>query len=241
MNILPIKTRIMNPPKDDIFEVLNTYGPPLQEKDILLITSKVISIHQGRCIRIDDVKDKDALIKKEADRWIPRSECPGEYAVLTITDGTLIASAGIDESNANGYYILWPKNSEKIAKEICIYLKKKFSLKDLAIIITDSHTTPLRYGSLGMAMGYYGLEPLQDYRGSKDIFDRPLKMTQHNMVEALAVMGVFSMGEGNEQTPLALIRNAPGITFTERETYKTVQIKEDLYYPLLKNFYNKYE
>lgn len=241
MEIIPIKTRIIKPPKDNIYEVIDEFCLPLQEKDVFLLTSKVLAIHQGLCIPINSIKNKDDLIKKEADVFIPREECPGEYVILTIKNSTLIPSAGIDESNANGYYILWPKESAKEAKKICKYLKKKFSLKKLAVIITDSYTMPMRYGVMGISIGFYGLNPLKDYRGEKDIFGRIIKMAQSNIVDALAVMGVLSMGEGNEQKPMAIIRKADFVEFTDKETYKKslIPTKEDIYYPLLKNFHER--
>ncbi|MFH1188941.1 MAG: coenzyme F420-0:L-glutamate ligase [bacterium] len=241
MEIISIKTRIIQPPKDNIFDVIDEYCPTLQEKDILLVTSKVIAIHQGLCIKKDLVENKDDLIKKEADAFIPRKECPNGYAILTIKNNTLIPSAGIDESNANGYYVLWPKNPEWEAKRICTYLKQKFSLKKLAVIITDSHSTPMRYGVMGISIGFYGLEPLNDYRGKEDIFGNILKISQSNVVDALAAMGVLCMGEGGEQTPIVIIRGQKGIEFTMQDTYQDllVPIKEDIYYPLLKNFYKK--
>lgn len=122
--------------------------------------------------------------------FIPRKECPGEYVVLTVKDNTLIPSAGIDESNSDGYYILWPKDSQKEAKKICKYIKSKFNLKKIAVIITDSHTTPLRYGTTGISTGFYGLEPFHDYRGSEDIFGRKMKISRGNMVDALSTAGV---------------------------------------------------
>lgn len=243
MKVIPIKTRILEPPKDDIFDVIDKCCPKLEERDVLLVTSKILAIHQGLCIPMNSIENKDDLIEKEADVFIPRRECPGEHVILTIKNNTLIPSAGIDESNANGYYILWPKNSEKEAKIICEYLKKKFSIKDLAVIVTDSHTSPMRYGTIGISIGFYGLEPLKDYVDKKDIFGRVIKMTQNNVVDALSVAGVFAMGEGNEQTPMAIIRNADFIDFTNEETYEKllIPVKEDIYYPLLSNFYKEYE
>ncbi len=243
MKIIPIKTRIVRPPKDDIYSVIDEFCPTLKEKDVFLITSKIIAIHQGRCVKISSIENKDDLIKREADVYIPRKECPGEYVILTIKNNTLISSAGIDESNANGYYIFWPKNPEKEAKKICEYLKKKFLLKKLAVIITDSHIIPMRYGVIGISIGFYGLNPLKDYRGEKDIFGRTIKMSQSNIVDALAVMGVLSMGEGNEQKPIAIIRGADFIEFTDEEKYQEslIPTKEDIYYPLLKKFYKNYE
>jgi dihydrofolate synthase / folylpolyglutamate synthase len=243
MEIIPIKTRVVMPPKDDIYNVIDEFCPKLQEKDVLLITSKILAIHQGLCIPMNTIEDKDELIKKEADVFIPRKECPGEYVIMTIKNNTLIPSAGIDESNANDHYILWPKNPDKEAKKICEYLQKKFSINDLAVIITDSHTTPMRYGTMGISTGFYGLNPLKSYIGTKDIFDREIIMSQSNVVDSLAVMGVAVMGEGAEQIPMTIIRNAEFVEFTKEETYKQllIPIKEDIYYPLLRNFYKNYE
>jgi len=239
MKVISIETRTILPPKDDIYSVIDEFCPKLREGDIFIITSKVLAIHQGRCIPINEIKNKDDLIKKEADVFIPRKECPGEHVILAIKKHTLVPSAGIDESNANGHYILWPKNPEKEAKRICQYLKKKFSLKRLAVVITDSHCIPLRYGTMGISIGFYGFKPLKDYRGKKDIFGRVLKITQANIADALAVIGVVAMGEGNEKRPMAIVRDADFVKFNNKETYKDllIPIKEDIFYPLLKNFY----
>ncbi|XVN42215.1 MAG: hypothetical protein RCG15_05995 [Candidatus Rickettsia vulgarisii] len=49
------------------------------------------------------------------------------------------------------------------------------------------------------------------------------------------------MGEGNEQTPLAIIKNAPKISFLDRPPTKEeeqtilISMEEDLYGPLLRS------
>lgn len=236
---LPIKTRAFLPPQDNIYPVIMDALPQLYENDVLIVTSKIVAIHQGRCIPIHEILNKDDLIQAEAEYFIPRSEVPFEAVVLTLKENTLIPSAGIDESNADGHYILWPKESSAFAKELCLELKKKYHLTNLAVIITDSHTVPLRWGVLGCAIGFYGLEPLYDYRGKQDIFGRELKMTQQNIVDALAVLSVACMGEGNEQTPLAIIRGAHFVKFTTEDTYHKFIIpkEEDIYKPLLDRFH----
>ena len=235
---LPIKTRPILPPQDDVYNIINEYLPALQENDVLIITSKILAIHQGRCVEMLDENQKELLIKQEAEYFIPRSEVPLQSVMLTIKENTLIPSAGIDESNANGYYILWPKETNKLVKEICLFLKNKYQLKNLAVIATDSHTTPLRWGVLGIAIGFYGLEPLYDYRGETDIFNRTLKITQKNIVDALSVIGVSVMGEGDEMTPMAIIRGAQFVEFTDEDTYQKLIIPkdEDIYKPLLDKF-----
>lgn len=244
MKFLSIKTRPLLPPKDDVFRLLDESLPKLKEGDVVFITSKILSIHQGRCIRIQEVasgKQKLKLIKSEADKLLMSKWGRDHKIVLTIKDYTLIPSAGIDESNANGYFILWPKNVNKLVKEIWQYLKKKHKVKKLAVITTDSHTTPLRMGVGGISVGFFGLEPVRDMRGSKDIFGRKLLYTQVNIVDNISAMAVLLMGEGSEQTPLMILRGAKFIKFTTKNTYRKLVIepKQDLYYPLLKLFKKK--
>ncbi len=238
MQFMPIKTREFLPPKDDIFGLMDKHLPHLKEGDVLFVTSKILAIHQGRCVKLDDHREKLKLIKQEADYSLPKRVLNGLDIVLTIKDYTLIPSAGIDESNGNGYDILWPKNSTQAAKKICKYLKKKFKIKKLAVAITDSHTTPLRWGTQGISIGFFGLEPLFDYRGKKDIFGRKLKYTQSNIVDSISNMAVLLMGEGNEKTPMMVLRGAKFIKFTNHSTHRKLVIepKKDLYYPLLKIF-----
>src|ERR1051326_1723361 len=218
MKFIPIKTRKFQPPKDDILKELDKRLPKLREGDVLFITSKVLAIHQGRCIKIQDprhrqgfggqAKYKNQLIKKEAEGYlVPPKSAPHPY-ILTIKDYVLIPSAGIDESNGDGYYILWPKNTQRLLKQIWGRLRKKYNLKNFGIVATDSHTIPLRWGTQGISIGFYGFKPLQDFRGQKDLFGRKLKVTQANIVDALSAVAVLRMGEGNEQTPFLILRGA---------------------------------
>lgn len=238
MRFIKVRTRKILPPKDNLYAVFEESLPRLKEGDVVVITSKVVAIHQGRSVLISEKVSKKNLIKQEAERLMPRYEINGHGYTLTIKNYTLIASAGIDESNANGHYILWPKHPEKAAREICLNLKKKFRLKKLAVIITDSHITPLHLGTTGIAIGFFGLVPLRDYRKKPDIFGRSLKVTRSNLVDGLAAAAVLCMGEGKEQTPIVIIRNCAEIKFTNKETFKNLVIspEEDLYFPLLKKF-----
>lgn len=238
MKFIPVKTRVFLPPKDNIYALLDEYLPKLIEGDVLVITSKILAIHQGRCVKIGPSIKKDKLIKHEADAYIPRQSVPRATAILTLKQHTLIPSAGIDQSNGNGYYVLWPRKINSLLKEIHHYLVQKHHLRHLALITTDSHTIPLRYGLLGISIGFFGLKPLLDYRGSKDIFGRRLTMTQSNIVDTLAAISVLLMGEGNQQRPLLIIRGADFISFTKKNTWRKLIIPKqiDLYAPLLASF-----
>ena len=240
MTIKPIKTRQFMPPKDDLFELIRESVPQgrLQEGSILVVTSKIVAIGEGRCVKIDESTDKYALVKKEADEYLSKDKMPREYSfVLTIKNNILIPTAGIDESNANGYYILWPQNPFISAKTIYNFLKKKFKLKKIGVIISDSHTTPLRFGTMGIAISFWGFNPLKDYRGSKDIFGRKLKVTQVNIADSLAAAAVATMGEGKEQMPMAIIEDITSIKFGSFDFLKknplVIKRKDDIYGPLL--------
>ncbi len=241
MIIKAIKTRPLIPPKDDLLSVIKEsfLKFKLKEKSVIVVTSKVVSIWQGRCIKIDKKINKDELTKKEADFYINRNKVSQKYVMLTIKNNILIPTSGIDESNANGYYILWPEEPFLAAKQIYNFIKKEYKLKEFGIIISDSHTTPLRSGIMGIGIAYYGFYPLRDYRNKKDIFGRELKMSQTNIVDSLSAAAVYTMGEGSEQTPIVVIEDAGDIKFEINDFSKKnpleIDINEDIYAPILKN------
>ena len=117
------------PPKDDLLEVIEKSIKKLPEKSIVVIASKVVSIWQGRCILKEKYRAKDDLIIEEADVYLPRSFIPGAWVMHTIKNNLFIPSAGVDESNANGYYVLWPKNIKGTVKELWQWVKKKYKVK----------------------------------------------------------------------------------------------------------------
>ena len=92
MKFITIQTRPLLPPKDDIFEIFDNYIADIKDGDIIFITSKIISIHQGRCIPVDLIS-KEELIKRESDTRITSDIIPGRNFYITLTENILIASA----------------------------------------------------------------------------------------------------------------------------------------------------
>lgn len=237
MKIKSIKTRKFLPPKDNLWDLLSAIKN-LKENSIVAVASKVVSISEGRCIRGESI-EKDDLIAREADKYLPRSLWDG-LTMYTIKNNSLVAAAGIDESNAKGYYILWPKDPKLSAKRIWQFLREKFAIKNLGTVITDSRVTPLRRGVMGMAIAYFGFKPLKDYRGTKDLFGRKFEMETTDIPDSLATAAVLEMGEGAESQPLAVITDVPYIEFIDKEyNPKTsedsfeIPEKEDLFYPFI--------
>lgn len=238
MECIPLKTRAFIPPQDDLWAVLDAHLPKLHDQDILVIASKVLAIHQGRCVSVRDA-DKSQLVTQEAEHLVLPDKGSAIPVPLAIKNHTLIPFAGIDESNGNGYYILWPQNTDKLCADIRKYLTKKYYLRKLGVLATDSALLPMRRGTVGISIGHAGLRAFHEYRGTKDIFDRTLELSTANVVDSLAAAAVLTMGEGSEQTPLALIRDAKNVEFINEEIPNDGKIppQEDIYTPLLQKFW----
>lgn len=218
--------------------ILDSYVSTLPECSILAVTSKILSLCQGRVVPKTEISKK-ALLRQEADAILEGEESPYDLT-LTLKNNILIPSAGIDESNGQGTYVLYPEDIQGLAVEIWKYLREKHALNHCGVIITDSHTTPLRRGVTGIALGWCGFNPLRSYIGTEDLFGDPLRVTQSNLLDGLAAAAVLVMGEGNECTPLALIKEGPPLCFFDRPPTRaeqkniSISIEEDLYRPFLK-------
>lgn len=236
MHILPVSVRVMNPPQDNLLAALDAAQFDFAEKNILVVTSKVVAIHQGRTVLNDGRVTKDELIREEAEEILAHRKVQGGQVVVTRKHHTLVSSAGIDESNANGYFVLWPEHIQDFAKEVQRYLKDRFHVKQCGVVITDSHSTPLRLGAVGIGIGFYGFIPIKDYRGHEDIFGRKFQVQRANVVDGVAAAAVLAMGEGSEKTPAAVASDIPGVDFVEGDFYDHwfVPEDEDIFYPLFK-------
>lgn len=237
MRVTTIKTNLIQANKLTITEILSNSFKEIKENSVIAISSKVVSLCEGNVIAISE-STKDELIKKEADAYIPKKY--SKYDVyLTIKNGLLVPSAGIDESNTNGYYVMWPKNPQKSAQHCWEFLKDRFDLKNIGVIITDSTTSPLKWGVTGKSIACCGFKSINSNIGDKDLFNKTLRQTRTNVADGLAAAAVLCMGESVEQTPIALIEDIPFVEFEEhapsQEELRSqiIDMKDDLYGPLL--------
>lgn len=212
-----------------------TYIKKVPENSVIVITSKIVALAEKRVVDIKHSKTKEETIRSESSFAVKT-----KYVWLTVKDGMILPSAGIDESNANGKLILLPKDSYRSALHIRNKLKKHYGVKHLGVILTDSRTMPLRSGVVGVALGYAGFRGLREYRGKPDIYGRKLRFSSTDVADSLATAAVFLMGEGDEQCPLALIKGAP-IEFCERVHRNELHIdsKDDMFRPFFQEFLEK--
>lgn len=237
MKVTAVKTKLLEANKYTLTEVLSESIDNISEGIIVAISSKIVSLCEGNILPLEDIS-KDNLIKKEADCFIPKEY--SRYGVyLTIKNGLLVPSAGIDESNTNGYYVMWPKDPQKSANYCWEFLRERFRLKNIGVIITDSTTAPLKWGVTGKAIAHCGFISINSKIGEKDLFNKTLRQTRINVADGLAAAAVLCMGESIEQTPVAIIEDVPFVEFqdhapdTEELKSLRIEIKDDLYAPLL--------
>jgi len=227
MLIQPIKTKIFNE-GENLSDFVRAHVKSIPERSIIVITSKIVALSERRVLEIKNNKTKVEAIKKESD-WAIKTK----YTWLTIKDGVVMASAGIDESNAHGKLILLPDDSFKAAARLRAEFKKHYRVKNLGVLITDSRLFPLRSGVVGVALGYAGFKGIHDDRGKPDLFGRKIRMSQTDVADSLATSSVLVMGEAAERQPLALIKNAP-VEFSGKVNPKELLIrpKDDIYVPI---------
>lgn len=239
MQVTAIKTPIIKE-HDDLKQIIKENVSNIQEKSVFVITSKIISYCQGRLVekKSENRAEKHDLIRQEADYYLEPNLSKYDM-ILAIKNHMLTINAGLDESNANGKYVLWPEDIQQVANEIWQFLRQEYQLKEVGVVITDSRTWPFRWGVVATCLAHCGFRQLNNMIGTKDLFGRLIVMEQVNVAEAIAVAAGLEMGEVAEQTPLALVENISYITFQNRPPSQqelkdlVIEIQDDAYAPLL--------
>lgn len=233
----PVKTRVFKLGEDlasFVFEHLD--ASQVEEGAIIAITSKIVSLSERAVISKKSVSSKIDLVRRESDHFLAES---AYGTALTIKHGILIPAAGIDESNAEGeVYILFPKDPYASAKALHAKLCAHFGRKKLGLVITDSHTHPLRRGVIGIGLSHWGFRATRDLVGKPDLFGRTLKMTHVDVLDSVAMAAVYAMGESNECTPIAIVKSS-GVEFglgADPASEIRIEPEVDLYGPLIQPF-----
>ncbi len=229
MQIQAIKTRLFKEHEPLIPFIEKYLSPYLREGLVLIITSKIVALSEGRTVAATTEAAKQRLIRTESEYALKT-----KYTTITLKDGVPMMSAGVDESNAQGKIILLPRDSFATAEAIRKYFRTRYNIQRLGVIVTDSRCMPLRAGAVGIALGYAGFRGLKKYAGKKDLFGRRLKVSRVDVADSLATAAVLCMGEGNERRPLAHIEGAELEwidSSRRRELY--IDPREDVYQPLM--------
>jgi F420-0:gamma-glutamyl ligase len=238
MKINAISTDSIKPGAITLLELVDTAITECSEGSVLAVTSKIVSLCENRVVK-RGIADKEQLVIEESQYYLP-SELSQYGHHFTVTNNTLIAVAGIDESNGDGNYVLWPEDAQASANLVRAHLAKRFNVTNIGVVITDSTCQPLRRGTTGIALAHSGFRALRDYRDQVDLFGRAYENTQANISGGLAATAVLAMGEGNEKTPFCMLSDLPFVDFQTTDPSPAeldalhLSLDEDLFAPFLK-------
>jgi F420-0:gamma-glutamyl ligase len=130
MNIQPVKTRIFRE-LEELIPFIVEHIPHWEDGSILVVTSKIVALAEGRTRVAATPEEREQIIADESD-FVLRTK----YTWLTLKDGTVMCSAGIDESNADGKIILLPQDSYVAAEMLRNQLRAHYNIKTLGTLTT---------------------------------------------------------------------------------------------------------
>ncbi|HEY3699873.1 MAG TPA: coenzyme F420-0:L-glutamate ligase, partial [Spongiibacteraceae bacterium] len=204
---------------------LNRAHLALQDGDVLVIAQKIISKAENRYVYLNDIvpgaRALELAEQADKDPRIVELILREAVEVLRVRKGAIIvahrngyvhAHAGIDQSNIesqpdNPRVLLLPENPDASAAQLREKLRAQTGA-NIAIIINDSAGRAWRNGVIGFALGTAGMVPLENRIGTRDLFGRPLEITEVAVADELAAAASFLMGQAAEGAPVVLIRGA---------------------------------
>jgi coenzyme F420-0:L-glutamate ligase len=256
VQLYPLRSNLVLPGdsvSSRFFEALSLAGLRVKNGDIVAVASKVVSLSERNIVSLANVKPTVSarslgrrfdilpefaqVVLDEADavyRGVPG-------VILTLKNGDAVANSGVDRKNAPGNCVIpWPVNPQRSADMIRRAIHRNLG-KRVGVVIVDSRVTPLRLGTIGLAIACSGFEPVKDSRGIKDLYGRSARITLHAIADGIAGAAQLLMGETRETIPFVLVRGAPvQLRARKGSDAMTLPIKDCLYMsqmppPQLKN------
>ncbi len=220
----------------------------IEEGDIIVVSSKIVSKSEGRIIDLKEITPNEEarrvaakvakdprlveLILRESKKVIKAEK---GHLIVKTRWGFTCANAGIDRSNVRGdadVVILLPENPDLSARKIRLKVEK-LTGKNVSVVITDTYGRPLREGQVDMAIGSAGICPFKDYRGKKDLEGYVLKAKLIALLDEIAAAAELVKGNGAEGIPVAIIRGLKYDKCKETDT-RILAMKEEKWLFLVK-------
>ncbi|MGB9073049.1 MAG: coenzyme F420-0:L-glutamate ligase [Terriglobales bacterium] len=197
-------------------------GLRFQDGDILVVKHKIVSKAEGALVALDRIRPSassrawarryglDARVTELALRESRRVVRRKRGVLITETrHGFVCANSGVDVSNVDGgrHALLLPRDPDRSAARLRRDLKKHLGL-GIAVIVSDSFGRPWREGLTEAAIGIAGMRPLHDYRGRRDPYGYPLRVSVDAIADELACAAGLVCGKLS-RTPACIIRGFP--------------------------------
>jgi coenzyme F420-0:L-glutamate ligase/coenzyme F420-1:gamma-L-glutamate ligase len=194
----------VTPGIDLVAVVAEAVGSTLQDGDILIVTSKIVSKAEGRTIAADDRED---AITAETVRLVATRTSPGGHTTRIVENklGIVSAAAGVDASNTpHGTVLLLPVDPDASARALAAGLRLQLGV-EVGVIISDTLGRAWREGQTDSAIGAGGVQVFEDLRGQTDAEGRPLVVTMPCVADELAAAADLVKGKASRM-PVAVVR-----------------------------------
>jgi len=185
-----------------IVEAANAADVAIEDRDIIVVTHKVVSKAEGQIREIPDEQTYRALVESEAANIIRRR---GDLVITQTRHGFICANAAVDRSNVqNGYALLLPVDPDRSANRLRTLIERATGAS-IGVVITDTFGRPWRRGLTDVAIGIAGLPSLLDLKGTTDTHGNLLEVTEVAVVDEIASAADLVMGKATG-IPVAVLR-----------------------------------
>ena len=186
-------------PDDDLAELIVLAYPGLQDGDVVVVTSKVVSKSEGRVV---SASTRDEAIDVETVRVVARR---GPLRVVRTRHGLVMAAAGVDASNTEpGTVVLLPQDPDASARRIRAGLRARLGVR-VAVVVSDTMGRPWRLGQTDVAIGAAGLRVSEDLAGTVDPYGNLLEVTEPAVADEVAGAAQLALGKTGGR-PVAVVR-----------------------------------
>lgn len=207
VELLPVPGLPEFRPGDDLAGAIAGAAPWLQDDDVLVVTSKVLSKTEGRMVSApNDPEERDALRRKlidsEAVRVLARK---GRTLITENALGLVQAAAGVDGSNVDSNELaLLPVDPDGSAAALAAALRERLGVR-VGVVVTDTMGRAWRTGQIDVAIGAAGLTVLHAYAGEHDQHGNELIVTEIAVADEIAAAADLVKGKLTA-VPVAVVR-----------------------------------
>ena len=203
--VLPVTGLPEVRPGDDV-AALVAGAVALQDGDVVVVTSKLVSKAEGRLLPVPPGADREqvrlAAVDAETVRVVARR---GTTTIAQDRNGLVLAAAGVDASNVRPDEVaLLPLDPDASARGLRDRLAALTGAR-VAVVVSDTMGRAWRVGQVDQAIGAAGLAPVRDSRGTVDTHGHVLEVTEIAVADELAAAAELVKGKA-EGVPVAVVR-----------------------------------
>ena len=192
-------------PGDDV-AALVAAATDLQDGDVVVVTSKLLSKAEGRLVPVLPGADREAVrLAAVADETVRVVARRGSTVIAQNRNGLVLAAAGVDASNVRADEVaLLPLDPDASARALRDRLAA-LTGRRVAVVVSDTLGRPWRVGQVDAAIGVAGLAPVRDARGTRDSHGAVLEVTEIAVADELASAAELVKGKA-DGIPVAVVR-----------------------------------